>query len=71
MMEKPITVKREEFVKSIVDTVNGSDLPAFVKLDVMNNCLRELQEMARIELQRDLQRLKSEEAKETKEAEEN
>ncbi len=70
-MEKPITVKREEFVKAIVDTVNGSDLPAFVKLDVMSNCLRELQEMARAELQRDLQRLKNEEAKENKEAEEN
>lgn len=53
-MQKPITVAREEFVTAIVDAINGAELPAFVKLDVLNNCVRELSELAKAQYKRDL-----------------
>lgn len=53
-MQKPITVAREEFVTAIVDAINGAELPAFVKLDVLTNCVRELSELAKAQYKRDL-----------------
>ena len=58
-MQKPITVMREEFIGGVVALVNESTLPAFVKLDVLTNCVRELQALAKAEYQRDLDALKS------------
>ena len=57
-MQKPITVMREEFIGGVVALVNESTLPAFVKLDVLNTCVRELQALAKAEYQRDLDALK-------------
>lgn len=57
-MEKPITVQREEFINTIVTAINESTLPAFVKLDVLGNCVRELQSVALAEYRKDLEALK-------------
>lgn len=62
---KPITVEREEFVQKIVDAVNGASLPAFVKMDVLNNCIRELSEVAKNEYRRDAESYYSEHSEES------
>lgn len=41
-MDKPLTVKRQEFAEKLTDLINSSGLYAFVMADLMKNCIREL-----------------------------
>ena len=53
-MQKPITIAREEYLSSIVTITNGSPLPAFVKIEVLNFVLNQLKNVAEKEYERDL-----------------
>ena len=53
-MNKPITVAREEFIKSIIQTVQDSGLPAFVVVDVLEGVCRESKALAQQQYQADL-----------------
>ena len=41
-MEKPITIKRAEFMQNMAQTINQSGLPAFVIADCMSVTLAEI-----------------------------
>ena len=46
-MEKPLSVKREEFVEAMVSLINGCGLPAFAVLDVLRNISCEVENLAK------------------------
>lgn len=52
-MEKPITLKREDFVNDLVKLVNESGLPAFVMLDIFREVILQVQNLARQEYEAD------------------
>ena len=41
-MNKPITLVREEFKQSLVNTINNSGLPAFIIEPILVECLTEV-----------------------------
>ena len=53
MVQKPITVAREDYMKSICDLTNQSGLPAFVVVDILDDVISEMKRIANTELQRD------------------
>lgn len=53
-MNKPITVKRRDFIANMERTVNDSELPAFVICDILKSLLETLTMAAEVELQRDV-----------------
>ena len=42
-MQKPLIVARQEFAKSIVETVNTSGLPAFVMKQLLQDVIKQLE----------------------------
>ena len=54
MKDKPLTVARHDYMQTMVDATNNSNLPAFVIVEVLENLLREMRPMMDAELKRDL-----------------
>lgn len=52
-MEKPITIKRAEFMQNMAQTINQSGLPAFVIADCMSVTLAEIKALADRQLKMD------------------
>lgn len=50
-MEKPLSVKREEFLQAIVKAVNEAELPAFVALEVLKGVTAEAANVAQRQLE--------------------
>ena len=46
-MEKPLAVKREEFLTGIVSLINGCGLPPFVVSDILDKLSAEVAKLAR------------------------
>lgn len=46
-MEKPITLIRAEFIKNITQTINTSQLPAFVIEPILSSLLEEVRTVAK------------------------
>lgn len=44
-MEKPLSIKREEFVKGLIALINGCGLPPFAVLDVMQKMTGEIERL--------------------------
>lgn len=53
-MQKPITVARQEFIETVANAVNNSDLPAFLVIDVLRMFLSQLKPQEEQQFQRDL-----------------
>lgn len=53
-MEKPITVERQDYMRKIVEITNATALPAFVKVGVLEQALKEMRKIEDSELKRDL-----------------
>ena len=53
MAQKPITVARQDYLNSIIDTTNKSGLPAFVIADILEDILSEVNKAADQQLKRD------------------
>lgn len=53
MIHKPITLAREDFIQAVCDTCNKADIPAFVKIDVLERVLNELRKVQETELKHD------------------
>ena len=53
LMNKPITVERQETMQKLVDVVNGAQLPAFVLVDMLNEILQNVRTLARRQYARD------------------
>lgn len=45
-MEKPLSLRRDDFAKDLVSLVNGSGLPAFVCADILRQAAAEAGEIA-------------------------
>lgn len=45
-MDKPITLKRKDFIVSITDVITNSNLPAFVMADVLKELYLQLSDLA-------------------------
>lgn len=52
-MEKPLSVKREDFIKTLVDVINGSDLPSCVAYEILRDITREAEALARRQYEAD------------------
>ena len=52
-MEKPITLRREEFVNELVKLVNDSGLPAFVLRDILRDVTVQVDNLARQQYEAD------------------
>lgn len=50
-MEKPLSVKREEFLQAIVKAVNEAELPAFIALEVLKGVTAEAASVAQKQLE--------------------
>ena len=55
MSNKPITVAREDFARTIINEINASGLPAFVIADVLGGMTNDAQQRMNAEYRRDLQ----------------
>lgn len=53
-MNKPITIERQEYMRKIVEVTNAAALPAFVKVGVLEQALKEMRKIEDNELKRDL-----------------
>lgn len=49
-----ITVARQKFIEALTETVNQSNLPAFVVADVLKSCLEQVNILAQQQLEADL-----------------
>lgn len=54
-MEKPLSVKREDFLQAIVKAVNEAELPAFVALEVLKGVTAEVANVAQRQLEAERQ----------------
>ena len=52
-MEKPLSVRREDFAQSLISAVNGSGLPACMALDVLKSLTAEVEALARKQYEAD------------------
>jgi hypothetical protein len=59
-MQKPITVAREEFIETMINTINESGLPAFVIADILTDLLSAINELKVQQYKKDLEAYKAE-----------
>lgn len=52
-MEKPLSVKREEFVQNLIALINNSGLPVFVAADILSQIASDANQLAREQLAKD------------------
>jgi hypothetical protein len=52
-MEKPLSIKREEFVQNLVALINNSGLPVFVAADILSQIASDANQLAREQLAKD------------------
>lgn len=70
MAQKPLQLTHKEFIESIEKLLNGSPLPAFVKIGVLNDAIQSLSEIAAQEYDNAERYWEKEEAEAKKRAEE-
>lgn len=44
-MDKPITIKRDEFKSSIITIINHTELPAILMIDILEDVLRAVKDL--------------------------
>ncbi len=54
-MDKPATLLRQEFIEKQIELINGSGLPAFVLVDIMEETIQELRRLAKEQYLKDKQ----------------
>ena len=52
-MEKPLSIRREDFLQTIIDSVNGSGLPPFIVLEVLRSVTAEVESLAKKQYEAD------------------
>ena len=68
-MNKPTTIIRQEFIQKQIELINGSGLPAFVLVDIIEETLRELRRLAAEQYRKDKEAWEEFQKSEVKEAE--
>ena len=56
MIEKPLTMKRQEFTEQVVEMINSYGLPAFVVIGVLEALLPALKQLEQQQLTQDRKR---------------
>ena len=56
MIEKPLTMKRQEFTEQVVELINSYGLPAFVVIGVLEALLPALKQLEQQQLMQDRKR---------------
>ena len=56
MIEKPLTMKRQEFTEQVVEMINSYGLPAFVVIGVLEALLPALKQLEQQQLMQDRKR---------------
>lgn len=69
-MEKPITIRREEFGQAVAEAINNSGLPAFVIADLLEGMIGSLRQLEAEQARRDLALWEKEQKQEEAKAEE-
>lgn len=52
MTEKPLELLRLDFVESVVDLINNSNLPAFIMHDIFKDLTAQLSDLSAIQLEK-------------------
>lgn len=52
-MEKPLSMKREDFIQALIKTVNECGLPPFAAFEILRDITREAEALARRQLELD------------------
>lgn len=63
-MNKPLTIARQEFAESLINIINGAELPAFVVSGVLKETLAEVDKIAAQQYENDRQQWEKEKADE-------
>lgn len=53
MIEKPISIVREEFIKTLAEVINGCKLPPFIISNVLEDFLRAIKILENNQLKKD------------------
>ena len=53
-MQKPITISQREYIDAIVKLTNECNLPAFLKIDILEKVIGQLRPLIDREYQRDM-----------------
>lgn len=59
-MNKPLTIARQEFAESLINIINGAELPAFVISGVLKETIAEVDKIAQNQLMADRQQWEKE-----------
>ena len=59
-MEKPLTIKRSEFMQMIGNAITAVELPPFIIADCLQITLSQVKELAKEQLAKDLEEYKKE-----------
>lgn len=52
-MEKPLSIKREEFINSLIALINSCEMPAFVTANILASVTTEVNSLAQKQLEAD------------------
>ena len=52
-MQRPITLASEDYIQDLINITNEAPLPTFVKIDILNSFVRNLEPLARQEYERE------------------
>jgi hypothetical protein len=60
IIEKPITLVREDFINGVIDLCNDSGLPFFMIEDIMKDLIQQIHTAAQRQLEEDRKKYKEE-----------
>ena len=61
-MDKPLTLKRADFMHNLSKAINESGLPAFIIVDILNVITVQMKEIANAQYENDLRAFKEKES---------
>lgn len=60
MIEKPISIVREEFIKTLAEVINGCKLPPFIISNILEDFLRAVKILENNQLKEDMEKYERE-----------
>lgn len=69
-MDKPLSVRKEEFESSLVQLINNSGLPSYILEPIVKNYYSELKELSQIQTKQEREQYEAEKSKEEVNADE-
>ena len=63
-MDKPLSVRKEEFESSLVQLINNSGLPSYILEPIVKNYYSELKELSQIQTKQEREQYEADKSKE-------